>query len=216
MSCCKQCEGIEDHFDHKTAKKDLESYRMKGPPKTTQLLIDALQSEDIEGLSLLDIGGGVGMIQHEMVRAGVEQVFNVDASTAFLKVAQEVASERGYRDRATYQYGDFVDVAERIPQVDIVTLDKVICCYHDMQALVSTSAAKAAKLYGVVYPRDSWPLRIVMIIINFLQSLRRHPFRAFVHPTKEVNSLIEGVGLRQRSRRFAGIWQVVVYERMSA
>ena len=67
MSCC-QCQGIETQFDRKSVAKDLEHYRKKGPNKTTNMLIEALKAEGIEEMVLLDIGGGVGAIQHELLK----------------------------------------------------------------------------------------------------------------------------------------------------
>ena len=37
-------------------------------------------------------------------------------------------------------------------RTDILTLDRVICCYPDMQKLVGLSAKRARKLYGLIYP----------------------------------------------------------------
>jgi hypothetical protein len=55
----------------------------------------------------------------------------------------------------SFQYGDFVALAPALSAADVVTLDRVICCYDDMPALVGRSAALAERLYGVVYPRDT-------------------------------------------------------------
>ena len=66
MDCC-QCQGIEIKFDQKYVNKKLEKYRKDGPKKTTVQLIDALQAEGIQGMTLLDIGGGLGDIQHELI-----------------------------------------------------------------------------------------------------------------------------------------------------
>ena len=45
-----------------------------------------------------------------------------------------------------------MEVAARVPSADVVVLDKVICCYPDMPALVQASAAKARRLYAIVVP----------------------------------------------------------------
>ncbi len=67
---CAQCQGIERMFDRRAAERELRQYRAAGPGGTTRLLIDALKAEGVAGLTLLDIGGGVGAIQHELLRAG--------------------------------------------------------------------------------------------------------------------------------------------------
>src|SRR5687768_139711 len=45
---------------------------------------------------------------------------------------------------------DLVSVAEAEAPADVVTLDRVICCYHDMVDLVTPSAETAPRLYGAV------------------------------------------------------------------
>lgn len=212
MSCC-QCQGIETTFNRKTAAKELKKYREKGPDKTTRMLIDALKADGIEGMTLLDIGGGVGAIQHELLSTGASSCINVEASKAYIKAAKEEAERQGHVDRVSYHHGNFVDLAPDIPQADVVTLDRVICCYHDMQALVGLSSALASRLYGVVYPRDTWWVKIGLAVENFVHWIRRNPFRAFVHPTEAVDAMVRGNGLERRFYRKAGMWQVVVYAR---
>jgi predicted TPR repeat methyltransferase len=214
MDCC-QCKGIESLFNEKEARNKLNAYRKDGPAKTTHMLIEALKglAQGIEGMTLLDIGGGVGAIQHELLRAGVERATGVEASTAYLKAAQQEAQREGHADRVSYHHANFVDIAPQTPPADIVTLDRVICCYHDMQALVGLSVAKAGRLYGLVYLRDTWWIRAAISIENLYFRVVRNPYRSFVHPTRAVDSLVRDNGLEQRFYKTSGPWQVVVYAR---
>ncbi|MEK6221278.1 MAG: SAM-dependent methyltransferase, partial [Chloroflexota bacterium] len=66
MSCCGQCQGIEDVYNDKTAKRDLKRYHKKGPNKTTEIVLKVLAKLGVQDLSLIDIGGGVGVIQQEL------------------------------------------------------------------------------------------------------------------------------------------------------
>src|SRR5215470_5736277 len=149
MSHC-QCDGIESCFNPKRVTRELARYRRNGPLKNTSLLAEALQAQGVAGLTLLDIGGGVGAIAHALLKAGARQAADVDASAAYLVVAREEAERRGLADRITFQHGDFVTLAPTIPSADVVTLDRVICCYDDMAALVGMALARAEKLDGVV------------------------------------------------------------------
>jgi magnesium-protoporphyrin O-methyltransferase len=210
MNCC-QCQGIEEHFDEKAVSRELSLYRTKGPDKTTRMLIDALKAKSIQGFSLLDIGGGVGAIQHELLEAGAQNATDVDASQAYLNAAKEEAQRRGLAERVSFQHGNFVDIAAHIPPADMVTLDRVICCYPDMEALVSLSAARARKLYGLVYPRDVWWVKIGLTVLNFLFRLQKNPFRTFVHPSQAVEAIVNNNGFKQCFYRRTLAWQVVVY-----
>lgn len=210
---CPNCQGYERVFDPRTADRELRDYHTRGPSKTTRLLIQAFKSAGIDGLTLLDIGGGVGAIQHELLKEGASSAVAVDASWAYLQAARQEAERQGHAQRITYQHGNFVDLAPQLPPADLVTLDKVICCYPDMRGLVGLSSARARKLYGVVFPRDTWWIRLGFRVGNFLLWLQRSPFRIFVHPTQAVEAVVRANGLERRFYRKTFVWQVIVYAR---
>lgn len=212
MNCC-QCQGIEMEFNRKKTARELKRYRRKGPAKTTRVLIEALKARGVQGMSLLDIGGGVGAIHHELLDAGASSATHADASTAYLEASREEVEHQGHAGRVGFLHGDFVELAADIPPADIVTLDRVICCYHDMQALVGLSSTRARQYYGLVYPRDTWLIRIGFAILNFVLGFRNNPFRIFSHSTQAVDAVVRGNGLERQFYAKSGVWQVVVYER---
>jgi magnesium-protoporphyrin O-methyltransferase len=135
--------------------RQLKRYHKKGPDKTTRILLDAPKVQGIEGLTLLDIGGGFGAIQYDLLKNGLRHANSVEAATAYIDAAREEALRQGLDDRIRLYHGDFVDLASEIQSADIVTLDRVICCYHDMAEQVGSSLERSRKLYGLVYPRDT-------------------------------------------------------------
>jgi hypothetical protein len=211
---CSQCQsGGANRFGRRQAEGRLKRYHKKGPDKTTRMLLDALADEGVEGLTLLDIGGGIGAIALELLKAGVTSATEIEASPAYVTVARAEAAQQGVSERVTCQEGDFVAVAPDTPAAGIVTLDRVICCYPDMPALVGQSAARAARLYGAVYPRDTWWVRAIRTAANPVLRLLRIPLRLYIHRTAAVDAVIRGAGLAPRIHRDAGYWQVVVYAR---
>jgi len=213
---CSQCVGIESHFDQKKATEELLQYRNEGPVKTTRLLIDALIAEGISEMTLLDIGGGIGVLQHELLKAGVSSCINVEASKAYIEAIKEEAERQGHADRISHLHGDFVDLAEDLSQCDIVTLDRVICCYHDVKGLVEKSSALARKVYCLVYPLDRWSVRIGGVWENLTYRLHRSSFRFFVHPPEVVEEILRAEGFEQRFYQEDGMWQIVVYRRLQS
>jgi len=113
------------------------------------------------------------------------------------------------------RHGDFVELAEAIPPHDVVTLDRVICCYHDMKTLVQLSAARATKRYGLVYPRDVWWNRILSRIGNLFFWITRNPFRTFIHSDPAVQHILGQLGLERVFHKKLLSWQVAVYARVS-
>jgi magnesium-protoporphyrin O-methyltransferase len=207
-----QCDGLEIETKD-WALQDLNSYRQGKSANTTLELVRILKDLGIDGQTLLDIGGGIGVVQLELLRAGASTATNIEASAAYVEVAKEVAAQAGLDHRITWIHGNFVSLAYQVSSADVVTLDRVVCCYDDVEALVSLSAAKARKLYALVYPRDAWWVKLALYFENLGYRFRRSQFRAFVHPTALVDSLVRAAGLEQINHKHTLSWQIAVYRR---
>jgi SAM-dependent methyltransferase len=210
MLCC-QCEGLERQFGRDAAERDLRRLRTRGPAATTRLLVDDLRSAGVNGRSLLDIGGGVGAIHHLLLDAGANDATHVDVSPDYLAAARTEAERRGHASRVTFVRADFVDVAAELSPFDVVTLDRVICCYPDMPRLVSLSAEKCRRLYGAVYPRDTWWMRVGLAVINYLTRLRRCSFRVYLHPPGVIDATLRERGFSRVALHRTIAWEVAVY-----
>jgi Methyltransferase domain len=201
-------------YNEKTAAADLRSYRKKGPRPWTRTLIAALAAEGVEGATLLDIGGGIGVIHHELLAAGADRAVGVEASSAYLDAARAESDRRGHGDRVTYRHGDFVALAGSVPPADIVTLDRVLNVYPDWERLAGLSAARARRLYGVVIPRDTRFVRLVIFGINLTLRLQRKRVRAAVVPVDAIERVVGENGLSPHFSATVGpAWQVAVYRR---
>lgn len=212
MQCC-QCQGIESWFSEKFVARQVKRYHKKGPAKSTRILIDALREQGIDGMTLLDIGGGFGVIQHKLLQAGLSHAESVEAATAYLNAAKKETQRQGLDGRIRFHHGDFVELASQIQPAEIVTLDRVICCYHNMPEQIRLSAERSRKLYGLVYPRDTWWMKAIAKIQNLILKVRDNPFRIFVHPTRKVDALVRSKGFVQCFYQNTFLWQIVIYVR---
>lgn len=210
---CEQCLGLERLFGERKARTDLRRYRRRGLRRSTRVLVDAIVAQGISNSTVLDIGGGIGAIPLSLLAAGARTARLVEASPAYLAVARREAERQGYRERMSFGQGDFVTLADEEQAADVVTLDRVICCYDDAESLVTSSAARATFIYGLVYPRDIWWNRAGARLVNLLLSFTRLGYRTFVHSAAEVEQWLEANGLRKVFHRNMGVWQVVVYRR---
>jgi 2-polyprenyl-3-methyl-5-hydroxy-6-metoxy-1,4-benzoquinol methylase len=219
MPCC-QGQDFDRMFDAPRARKDLRAYVTHGPRGATRRLLDAVRSfvrqTGMAEFTHLDIGGGVGVLQHELARDGAVHTTAVDASRPYLELLRKAAADRRYEERQTRVEGDFTDVADRVAPATIVTLDKVICCYPDMVTLVRSSARKATALYGIVVPRDTVWVRASVGLANwFLRRVLRWQFRAFAHSHGAINRACAEEGLRL-DRDDCGLWWCVrLYRRVA-
>lgn len=216
MTQC-QCDRIGVHFDEDYAAEKLALYRRNGPDPTTAALIAALLSEGVAGRSLLDIGGGVGAVQHELIKAGIGEVVEVEASAAYQAACREEAARLGHGSRIVHVSGDLASVAHDVAPADIVTLDRSVCCWPEMPALLDAAAARAERLLAIVYPRDTLWIRVGWRVYRDIRNrLNRNPMRVFIHRTADVEAILAAHGLSRRSRRTMGVWQVVVFGREGA
>ena len=215
MVNCSRCEGIEEQFGRKTAERELRRYRRKGPHRSTQFLIDMLRPYASGSSSLLDVGGGVGAIHHALLDEGVTRAIQVDVSAAYLRVAEDESTVRRHAARVQLIHGDLVQISTEVPAADLVTLDRVICCYPDLAGLLGTAADKARVALGVVYPRDKWWMRVAVKGMNGALRVRRSAFRVFVHPTASVEGVLRARGFERVGVKRTAVWEVALYRARS-
>jgi SAM-dependent methyltransferase len=212
VGCARYC-AAEAQFDHKVAERDLRRYRRRGPDVTSRLILAELRRWPLEGRQLLDIGGGIGVISAELADTGLASVTVVEASPAYLQVARQQIGAR-YESRPTkFILGDFARIAATLPDADVVTLDRVVCCYPDYEALLMGAADRTRQLLAFTYPSDRWYVRALFALENFWLWLIGKRFRASVHSPQHMGEVLEAAGLVRTERRETLTWVLDLYRR---
>jgi SAM-dependent methyltransferase len=204
-----------DFYGPQVAASDLQSYRTTGPRPWTKALVSALVAGGVTGATVLDIGGGVGVIGYELLDAGAASVTNVEASAAYLAAAREESARRDLAGRVTLQLGDFTELAGSIPPADIVTLDRALNVYSDWERLGSMAAEHARRILAIIVPRDTPSVRLVVAVMNVVLRLRRQPIRARVIQIEAIDRMARRAGLARTFTHAVGAWQVLAYRRAS-
>lgn len=210
---CNCCEIENNTFTKDDANADLKHYRKRGPADQTKLILEAVRSLGLKDVALLDIGGGIGTIHHELLKDVAREATHVDASSAYLKVATEEAKRLGHEAQVTFVHADFTDVAGELPQADVVTLDRVVCCYPNFRELLKAASSKSRKAIALTYPRETWWTKAAVRAANFIQRLRRDQFRVFVHSVAEMEALLNQQGLQKISVKRLFVWEMALYRR---
>ena len=211
---CNCCEITDNAFSDAEARSEMRNYRRRGPMKQTKLMLEAIRSLGLRDVNLLDIGGGIGAIHHELLDDVAREATHVDASSAYLREAKAETARRGHSERVHFIHADFTEVASELPKADIVTLDRVVCCYPDFQRLLTAAAEHSQRALALTYPRETWYLRIGLQIANFFQKLRNDPFRVFLHPISEMDLLLKQEGFERVSLRRLFVWEMALYRRV--
>ena len=211
---CSCCYDVE--FDERSARRELADDRRRGPRAATKALADALAAGDARGLTVLDIGAGIGTVHRLLLAAGAAEATDVDASGPYLAAAQAEAERLGLGDRVRFVHGDFVATAAEVPEADVVALDRVACCYLDGPALIAAAAARTRLRLGVVIPPDGLVARIAVRTINGWQWVLRSKLRMQAHRHSDLAAAAATAGLRWTRTQPIGVWRLLLFERPAA
>lgn len=204
MSECCGPQGYEKVFDDRGARRAAARYARSGltalPRRTVELYRDGV----LTGATLLEIGGGIGDLEIEMLRAGATSAVCVDLSNGYDAVATRLLADAGLAGRVSRRTGDLVTRPELAGPADVVAMHSVVCCYPDARALVTAAAERARGYLVVALPRRTWWMRMAAVGFNVYPRLRRSDWRFRVHPPAVVVDAATRAGLRQvRAERFA-------------
>jgi SAM-dependent methyltransferase len=211
-TCCAN--DLERGFGARDIAEDLAAYRRGGLGADQRKLLAALLADGVDGKTVLDIGGGIGAIHHDLLRAGARSITDVDGSSAYIAAAQDEARRQGDADRIDYRHGDFVQLVEGIEPADIVILLRVLCCYPDMPALVRASVLRARRSYGVIYPRSTWWMRAAASVYGAFRS-PDGPLSGpgYVHLESDIDTAVRSQGFSPIFEDSTWFWRVVLYRR---
>ena len=186
--------------NRKVTERDLRRYRRRGADPITRLLLTELRKWPLQGASILDVGGGIGVIGMELADSGAGSATVVEASPAYFDVARSEMESR-YGSRPTqFVVGDFARMAPTLSDADVVTLDRVVCCYPGVEDLLCAAVQRTRRLIAFSYPRNRWYVRAAIALENWWRRLRGNPFRAFLHPPQRMCAVLEGAGLVHAAR----------------
>ena len=176
-------------------------------------MIDAVRAGGIDGSTVLEIGGGVGALQLELLRSGAARAVSVELSAEWERAASELARELELEDRIERRLADAVVGADSLPPADVVVMNRVVCCYPDPDALMAVASERARSVLVVSFPRDRALVRLVNRGANVWMALRRIDFRSFVHPEQRIEEAARRHGLRPGSDHRMFAWRAVAFVR---
>jgi len=211
-ACCSP-KGYRWVFSERSARAEARRYRRKGLDATSGRIVDFLKEQGIEGKSVLEVGGGIGAIQIELLKAGASRALSVELTPTYEEVATGLLRDAGLADRVERRVMDFAEAASDVKSADIVVLNRVICCYPDMPKLAGAAADHAKQLLVMSYPRRTWWTRSALGVSNGALALFRREFHLFVHSPKEITATARRHGLEPVLNRQGPLWTVAALRR---
>jgi SAM-dependent methyltransferase len=186
--------------------------------KITAALVAALEEAGLRGRTVLDVGCGSGDLALAAVSRGAEGATGFDLGPGAIREARTLATHRGLSDRTRFEIGDGATIA--LPRADVVSLNRVLCCYPHVDALLTNTLGAAGSVFGYTAPCDRGAIglgnRIWVSFGNVWYRLRAKKFRgfrAFVHDLGAVDRRIRAAGFEPVRSERRGLWNLAVYAR---
>jgi 2-polyprenyl-3-methyl-5-hydroxy-6-metoxy-1,4-benzoquinol methylase len=213
--CCSP-KGYRSVFSEKRARAEARRYRRRGLDPTSRRIAEFLQRQGIQGRTLLEVGGGIGAIQIELLKAGITRAVNIELTPTYEEAARALLREAGLEARVERRVMDFAEATGEVETADIVIMNRVICCYPDMPKLTGAAAEHTRELLVMSFPKERWWTRAVISMGDFVLRVARQQFQVFLHPHDEIIATAERHGLKAMSNQAGFFWDVASLRRTTA
>lgn len=213
MPGCCRVQVCEEIFKPKTARKQFNRYRKKGPDPLERKMLASIPVSDLDGARVLEIGGGIGTMQAELLTAGAQEGEVVELVSAYESYARELARHKGIEIRSTFRVADVLDDPKSVAIAHIVVLNRVVCCSPDGIRLTREAARHARRTLVLSFPRDRFWVRFVVCMINGTLRLMGRSFRSFVHPKPSLYGAAEAEGFRVNTTGTRFAWEFAILRR---
>ena len=215
MADCCDRPGYQTVFSDRFARRLARTYRKRGLSDTQLRMVSFMTERGIQDASVLEIGGGVGDLQIELLPRGAGEATNLEISRDYEAEAAALLERSGMADRVRRRLVDIAASPDEVELADVVVLHRVVCCYPDYQRLLSAAAGHARRLLVFSHPPRNRFTRALLYCENLLHRLRGSDFRAFVHPPAAMIAAVEAQGLSVSYRHRGLSWHIVGFERLT-
>lgn len=197
-------------FDERFARRVARRYGAKGPTAVERRLLDFLVASGVDGASVLEVGGGVGELQLELLARGAARTVNLELSHEYEVQAERLIAAAGVRERVVRTIG--IDLAlqpDSAPPADIVVLNRVVCCYPEAERLLDAAARHAHRTVAFSHPPRNWFTRAGAVLENGRCRAERRSYRAYVHDPDRMCDALQRQGFDIVLREPGFAWCVV-------
>lgn len=210
--CCRAT-GCEEIFKASTARRNLRRYLKKGLGAIERSMVAAVDSRDLEGARVLEIGGGVGAIQAELLAKGASTGEIVELVRAYEPYARELARTQGFQQRSAFRVADLLADPKAVAPADVVVLNRVVCCSPDGIRLAGIGARLAERVLMLSFPRERVLTRLFVKTMNGTMQLLGRSFRTYLHPRASLVDAAQDAGLVLAHTGKNFVWEFATFRR---
>jgi 16S rRNA G966 N2-methylase RsmD len=213
MAGCCDPRGYDRMFGPRFARRMATRYRRRGLDTAARAIVELVTQNGVRGATVLEIGGGAGEIQLELLKRGAVSATNLELSPAYEPEAAALIAEAGLTGRVQRRLVDIAADPAAVEPADIVVLHRVVCCYPDYARLLGAAADHAHRQLVFSHPPRNPLSRAVVATQNALFRMARREFRAFTHPPAAMLAILAQHGLQLRATHRGRVWQVAAVSR---
>lgn len=197
-------------FDPRFSGAVARRYSRRGLRAAEQQIVDFLAGTGIDGASVLEVGGGVGEIQLELLQRGAARSVNLELSAGYEDDAMRLARSAGLASRIERRLGvDLAEAPDDVEAADVVVLHRVVCCYPDYEALLGAAAEHARRALVFSYPPANPVTRLFIRTMNSMIGASGRSFRGYIHPPEAMVDVVRSRGLEPVFRWKSTMWRLV-------
>ena len=177
-------------------------------------LLDLLRDAPLRRPSVLEMGSGTGGLSVALLEMGAARVTGIDLSTTSIEVASRRAQASGFAARASFRRGNAA-TADVEPH-DLVILDRVICCFDDVERLVDRAITAAIERVAITVPESRGWRGLVnrpLWVAEHVWDLFHGGCRGYVHDLRRIERRFAAAGFRPVRATHAGLWHIGLYDR---
>jgi hypothetical protein len=215
VSCCTST-GYRTIFGRKAVERDARRYRRKGLTDSAGWILQVLGDDGVADRSVLEVGGGIGSLQIELLEAGASHATNVEIIDSYEATARSLIAERDLEARVERHIADYAQHPEHNPAADIVIMHRVICCYPDPDTLTAAACAQARDRVAITIPRDTPWVKLGFWGMNACLRLRRIAFRGYVHPQARILEVANSHGFHATHHQRGALWESLILQHASS
>lgn len=176
-------------------------------------MVSFLRGLGVEGATVLEVGGGVGQVQVELLRAGAARTTNLELSPEYEDEAAKLLREAGFEGRVERRIHDIAVEPGGVAQADFVVLNRVVCCYPEPDRLLGAAADHARRAVVFSHPPRNPVSRAIVGAENLFFRVSGQTFRTFAHPPGAMLAVLEKRGFRRAYQHRGMVWHIAGLER---
>lgn len=214
--CCPPARDprIASHFDTLTRERTAGGVLPPMQPASRGLFEQLRDARELRP-TLLELGSGSGALMVALLELGADRADGIDLSLEAIAAARRRAEGAGVADRTSFTLGDGAQVP--LTAHDWVVMDRVICCYPDVEALLANAIPAARKRIAFSVPTSrglrGFVNRFWWGLGSWSTRFRKGPCPGYVHSLDLIESRLTAAGFSRLRSRTGVMWYMAVWER---